>query len=74
MSDQINTGVGRKKERKKAAQAYLIKNSLGGGGGGGGGGHYHKQLEGLGGVLCHSSSYVTTSRCARSLRLKELSD
>ena len=68
MSDQINTGIGRK--RKKAAKAYLIKNSLGGGGGG----HYHKQLEGLGGVFCHSSSYVTTSKCARSLRLKELSD
>ena len=53
-----------------------------GGGGGGDGGrgasegnrHYHKQSEGLGGVLCHSPSYVTTSRCARSLRLKELSD
>ena len=25
-------------------------------------------------VLCHKPSYVTTSRCARSLRLKELSD
>ena len=41
---------------------------------GGGGGHYHKQSEGLGGVLCHSPSYVTASRCARSLRLNELSD
>ena len=49
----------------------LIKNSKGGGGGGG---HYDKQSEGLGGVLCHSPSYVTTSRCSRSLRLKELSD
>ena len=36
--------------------------------------HYHKQSEGLGGVLCHSPSYVITSRCSRSLRLKELSD
>ena len=45
-----------------------------GGGGGGGGGHYHKQSEGLGGVLCHSPSYVTSSRCARSLLLNELSD
>ena len=45
-----------------------------GGGGGGGRGHYHKQSEGLGGVLCHSPSYVITSRCPRSLRLKELSD
>ena len=42
--------------------------------GGWGGGHYHKQSEGLGGVLCHSPSYLTTSRCSRSLRLKELSD
>ena len=25
-------------------------------------------------VLCHNPSYVTSSRCARSLRLKELSD
>ena len=58
-------------EKRKAVNAYLIKNSKGGGGGGGG---YHKQSEGLGGVLCHSPSYVTTSRCARSLRLKELSD
>ena len=42
--------------------------------GGGGGGGYHKQSEGLGGVSCHIPSYVTTSRCARSLRLKELSE
>ena len=41
---------------------------------GGGGGNYHKQSEELGGVLCHSPSYVTTSRCTRNLRLKELSD
>ena len=60
----------KKKKRKKAVNPYLIKNSKGGRGGG----HYHKQWEGLGGVLCHSPSYVTTSRCARSLRLKELSD
>ena len=39
------------------------------GGAGGGGGHYHKQSEGLDRVLCHSPSHVTTSRCARSLRL-----
>ena len=52
--------------KKKNVNAYLIKNSKGG--------YYHKQSEGLGGVLCHSPSYVTTSRCARSLRLKELSD
>ena len=62
-------------EKKKAVNAYIIKNSKGvGWGGGGGGGHYHKQSEGLGGALCHSPSYVTTSRCARSLHLKELSD
>ena len=68
ISDQFNTGIGKsnKKREKKAVKAYL--------GAGGGGGHYHKQSEGLGGVLCHSSSYVTTSRCSRSLRLKELSD
>ena len=36
MSDQINTGIGRKSNQKKAAKAYLIKNSWGGGGGGGG--------------------------------------
>ena len=66
-----STPVLEKKKGKKAVIAYLIKNSKGGGGGGGG--HYHKQSEGLGGVLCHSPSYVTTSRCARSLRLKELS-
>ena len=58
-----------KNKLKKAVNAYLIKNSKGEGGG-----HYHKQLEGLGGVLCHSLSYVTTSRCALSLRLKKLSD
>ena len=73
MSDQINTGIGRKK--KKRSQSLSYKEESGGGGGGGGrGGHYHKQLEGLGGVLCHSSSYVTTSKCARSLCLNELSD
>ena len=55
-------------ERKKAVNA-LLKGEVGGGGG-----HYHKQSEGLGGLLCHSPSYVTTSRFARSSRLKELSD
>ena len=67
ISSQFNTGIGRK--RKKAVKDDLMKNSKGGGGGG-----THKQSEGLGGVLYHSPSYVTTSRCARSLLLKELSD
>ena len=74
-STPVGGGGGRKKE---AINAYLIRNSKGdgrgGGDGGGGGGYYHRQSEGLGGVLCHSPSYATTSRCARSLRLKELSD
>ena len=60
----------KEKEKKKAVTAYFIKNSKGGWGWG----HYHKQSEGLGRILCHSPSYVTTSRCAQSLRLKELSD
>ena len=63
------------KERKKSCQCLSYKEQYGGGGGGGGGGeYYHKQSEGLGEVLCHSPSYVTASRCARSLRLKELSE
>ena len=48
------------KKKRKAVNAYKEW----GGGGGGGGGHCHKQSEGLGGVLCHRPSYVTTSRCA----------
>ena len=35
MSDQINTGIGRK--RKKSSQSLSYKEQLGGGGGGGGG-------------------------------------
>ena len=62
-----STPVLEKEKEEKAVKAYLIKNR-------GGGGGYHKQSEGLGGVLCHSPSYVTTPRCARSLRLKEVSD
>ena len=65
----LQTKNNNKKQQQKS-QCLSLKNSKGGGGGG----HYHKQSEGLGGVLCHSPSYVTTSRCARSLRLKELSD
>ena len=58
ISDQFNTGIGKNQNQKQTAvNAYLIKNSKGGGGAwGGGGGHYHKQSEGLGGVLCHSPS------------------
>ena len=49
----MNTSVGKKqrkkaikkREEKKAVNAYLTKNS------GGGGRHSHKQSEGLGGVL-----------------------
>ena len=50
----------RKRKKEEAVNAYLIKNSKGGGGGGGGRGYYHKQSEGLGGVLYHSPAYVTT--------------
>ena len=58
-----------KERKKKAVKAYLIKNSKGEEGEGGG--HYHKQSEGLGGVLYHSPSYVNTSRCSRNLRLSD---
>ena len=73
-STPVGGGGGGGREREKKKLSMLIRNSKGDGGGGGMGSYYHRQSEGLGGVLCHSPSYATTSRCARSLRLMELND
>ena len=60
----INSTLVLEKEKEKQSM-LIIQRTVGGGG---------EQSEGLGGVLCYSPSYVTTSRCARSLRLQEMSD